>query len=57
MKNRRVVSLTPVKCLLIPRYWLLQHNRANIWPRVKNFLNSQYLSNKQLLDKYVENRM
>ncbi|XP_031783439.1 cyclic nucleotide-binding domain-containing protein 2 [Nasonia vitripennis] len=57
MKNRRVVSITPSRCLLIPRYWLTQHNRANIWERVKQFMNSVFPDNKQLLDKYVENKM
>ncbi|XP_014227685.2 uncharacterized protein LOC106652987 [Trichogramma pretiosum] len=56
MRNRRIIATTPVKCLLIPNFWLTQHNRANIWDRVKSFLNSKYPSNKELLQKYVENK-
>ncbi|XP_058788737.1 cGMP-dependent protein kinase-like [Phymastichus coffea] len=56
MKNRRIVSITGTKCLLIPRYWLTQHNRANIWERVKHFMNSKLLGDKELFRKYVENR-
>ena len=57
MNNRRIVAITPSRCLLVPRFWLTQHNRANIWERVKHFMNSKYPNNKQLLNKYVENRM
>ncbi|XP_011500873.1 PREDICTED: uncharacterized protein LOC105364592 [Ceratosolen solmsi marchali] len=57
MKNRHVVSLSPITCLMIPLYWLLKHNRANIWTRVKNFLNDKLPNNKQLLDIYIKNRM
>lgn len=54
MRNRRIVSVTAVRCLLIPRYWLLEHNRANIWARVKAFMTSKYPSRKKLFNKFVE---
>ncbi|XP_043469974.1 uncharacterized protein LOC122503478 [Leptopilina heterotoma] len=56
MRNRRIVSLTDVKCLLIPRYWLLKQNRANIWERVKLFLNSKYPNRDELLQKFASQR-
>ncbi|KAK0183117.1 hypothetical protein PV327_001187 [Microctonus hyperodae] len=56
MRNRRIVSLTPVRCLLVPRYWLLEHNRANIWERVKVFMNSKYPSREKLFNEFVTNR-
>lgn len=56
MRNRRIISLTPVRCLLVPRYWLLEHNRANIWERVKVFMNSKYPSREKLFNEFVTNR-
>ncbi|XP_029159086.1 uncharacterized protein LOC114931267 [Nylanderia fulva] len=56
MLNRRIVAITPVKCFLIPRYWLLEHNRANIWGRVKLFMDSKYPTKKQLFNEFLLNR-
>lgn len=56
MYNRRVVSISPTRCLLVPRYWLLKHNRANIWERVKLFMDSKYPTSGQLFKKFVNNR-
>ncbi|XP_012229235.2 uncharacterized protein [Linepithema humile] len=56
MLHRRIVAMTPVRCFLIPRYWLLEHNRANIWGRVKLFIDSKYPTKKQLFDAFLLNR-
>ncbi|EZA54365.1 hypothetical protein DMN91_002348 [Ooceraea biroi] len=56
MVDRRIVAITPVRCFLIPRYWLLEHNRANIWGRVRLFMDSKYPTKKQLFDEFVLNR-
>ena len=56
MLNRRIVSTTPVRCFLIPRYWLTEHNRANIWERVKLFIDSKYPTKEQLFKEFVRNR-
>ncbi|XP_011301105.1 uncharacterized protein [Fopius arisanus] len=56
MRNRRIVSMTPVRCLLVPRYWLFEHNRGNIWERVKLFMNMKYPSKDQLFNKFVTDR-
>lgn len=56
MYNRRIVSISPTRCLLVPRYWLLEHNRANIWERVKLFMDSKYPTTEQLFEKFVNNR-
>lgn len=56
MLHRRVVAITPVRCFLIPRYWLLEQNRANIWGRVKLFMDSKYPTKEQLFDEFVRNR-
>lgn len=56
MLHRRIVATTPVRCFLIPRYWLLEHNRANIWGRVKLFIDSKYPTKKQLFDEFLLNR-
>ncbi|XP_046814974.1 uncharacterized protein LOC124422499 isoform X1 [Vespa crabro] len=56
MYNRRIVSVTPVRCFLIPRYWLMEHNQANIWHRVKLFMDSKFLSREELFKEFVKNR-
>ncbi|KAL0113758.1 hypothetical protein PUN28_012702 [Cardiocondyla obscurior] len=56
MFRRRIVAITPVRCFLIPRYWLLEHNRANIWNRVKSFMNSKYPTTKQLFNEFLLSR-
>ncbi|XP_018340715.1 PREDICTED: uncharacterized protein LOC108747623 [Trachymyrmex septentrionalis] len=56
MLHRRVVAITPVQCFLIPRYWLLEHNRANIWGRVKLFMDLKYPTKKQLFNEFLLNR-
>ncbi|XP_077259067.1 uncharacterized protein LOC143895632 isoform X1 [Temnothorax americanus] len=56
MLHRRIVARTPVRCFLIPRYWLFEHNRANIWGRVKLFMDSKYPTKKQLFNEFLLNR-
>lgn len=56
MVNRRIVANTPVRCCLIPRYWLKIHNRANIWERVKQFMDSKFPTKEQLFQNFVTNR-
>ncbi|CAL1684261.1 unnamed protein product [Lasius platythorax] len=56
MLHRRIVAITPIRCFLIPRYWLLEHNRANIWGRVKLFMDSKYPTKKQLFNEFLLNR-
>ncbi|XP_044254399.1 uncharacterized protein LOC123004931 [Tribolium madens] len=36
--NRQIVSITQTECLLIPFYWLLERNEANIWNKIKQYL-------------------
>lgn len=56
MLHRRIVAITPVRCFLIPRYWLFEHNRANIWGRVKLFMDSKYPTKRQLFNEFLLNR-
>lgn len=37
LKNRQVVTITETECLLIPFYWLLERNYANIWNKIRQF--------------------
>ncbi|XP_041764987.1 uncharacterized protein LOC121589852, partial [Anopheles merus] len=50
MVDRAVYARTPVQCLLIPRYWLLEkpQNRGNIWNRVRCFLEQRQPSRDRL---------
>ncbi|CAK9796531.1 Cyclic nucleotide-binding domain-containing protein 2 [Anthophora plagiata] len=56
MVNRRIVAVTPVRCFLVPRYFLSVHNRANIWERVKLFMDSKFPTKEQLFKEFVNNR-
>ncbi|KAK9304618.1 hypothetical protein QLX08_004049 [Tetragonisca angustula] len=56
MINRRIVATSSVKCFLVPRYWLRIHNRANIWERVKLFMDSKFPTKEQLFEKFLTNR-
>ncbi|KAI5646335.1 cyclic nucleotide-binding domain-containing protein [Phthorimaea operculella] len=38
MRDRRIVAITRVDCMVLPLVWLLQKNTANIWSRVKHYL-------------------
>ncbi|KAB0799839.1 hypothetical protein PPYR_07719 [Photinus pyralis] len=54
--NRRVVAVTNVECLLIPRYWLMQRNIGNIWNRVKQYLNSHIPSANEVHQEFLKGR-
>lgn len=41
MRDRRIVALTPVDCMLLPKIWLLQRNTANIWTRIQHYLDKK----------------
>ncbi|XP_015177482.1 PREDICTED: uncharacterized protein LOC107066930 [Polistes dominula] len=56
MLNRRIVSVTPVRCFLIPRYWLMERNQANIWHRVRLFMDSKFLNRKELFKEFIKSR-
>uniref|UniRef100_A0A182MZR1 Cyclic nucleotide-binding domain-containing protein n=1 Tax=Anopheles dirus TaxID=7168 RepID=A0A182MZR1_9DIPT len=50
MVDRAVYARTPVRCLLVPRYWLLEkpQNRGNIWNRIRIFLEQRQPSRDRL---------
>ncbi|XP_049875577.1 uncharacterized protein LOC126373462 [Pectinophora gossypiella] len=56
MRDRRIVALTPVNCMLLPKMWLLQRNTANIWSRIQHYLEKKIPTKKQLFDEFVNQR-
>lgn len=56
LQNRRVIAKTNVKCLLIPSYWLIQHNRGNVWSRVSHFVKWRIPNKNHVFKEYVNNR-
>ncbi|XP_014355549.2 uncharacterized protein LOC106708529 [Papilio machaon] len=56
MRDRRIIALTPVDCMLLPSIWLLQKNTANIWFRIKHYLDKKIPSKKQLFKEFVSTR-
>ncbi|XP_026748244.1 uncharacterized protein LOC113509140 isoform X2 [Galleria mellonella] len=56
MRDRRIVALTPVDCMLLPKIWLLQRNTANIWSRIQHYLEKKIPTKKQLFKEFVSQR-
>ncbi|XP_069355156.1 uncharacterized protein [Maniola hyperantus] len=56
MRDRRIVALTPVSCMLLPKIWLLQRNTANIWSRIQHYLENKIPNKKQLFKEFVSAR-
>ncbi|KAJ2951790.1 hypothetical protein O0L34_g13955 [Tuta absoluta] len=56
MRDRRIVATTRVDCMVLPLVWLLQKNTANIWSRVRHYLEKKIPTKKQLFQHFVENR-
>ncbi|XP_053600462.1 uncharacterized protein LOC128669576 isoform X2 [Plodia interpunctella] len=56
MRDRRIVALTPVDCMLMPKIWLLQRNTANIWTRIQHYLEKKVPTKKQLFKDFVAQR-
>ncbi|XP_045526961.1 cAMP-dependent protein kinase regulatory subunit-like isoform X2 [Pieris brassicae] len=56
MRDRRIVALTPVACMLLPKIWLLQRNTANIWTRIEHYLEKKIPTKKQLFKEFTSQR-
>ncbi|XP_052738152.1 uncharacterized protein LOC112056669 [Bicyclus anynana] len=56
LRDRRIVALTPVSCMLLPKIWLLQRNTANIWTRIQHYLEKKIPKKKQLFKQFVSAR-
>ncbi|KAI4471222.1 hypothetical protein MML48_1g07607 [Holotrichia oblita] len=57
MRRRRVVAMSDyVECLLIPRYWLFQHNRGNLWTRIQQYLDSHIPSTEKVFQEFLNQR-
>lgn len=55
MVDRVVFARSRVRCLLIPRYWLLekQQNRGNVWHRIRIFLEQRQPSRDRLFRHFL----
>lgn len=51
--NRRIIAVNEVKCLLIPRFWLLAHNETNLWSIIPQFLKHRIPTTKDAFKRYV----
>lgn len=56
MKNRRIIATGDVHCLLLPQHWLWQWNPANIWSRIKHFLDRKIPSTEQVFAEFELNQ-
>lgn len=56
LAQRTIVAETDVRVLRIPLYLLRQHNVANIWSRIRQFLESRMSTDEELFKKFLEAR-
>ncbi|KAG8256933.1 hypothetical protein J6590_059165 [Homalodisca vitripennis] len=56
LAERTILADTDVTVLRIPLYLLRQHNIANIWHRIRQFLESRLSSEQELFQRYLESR-
>ncbi|XP_072394898.1 uncharacterized protein [Diabrotica undecimpunctata] len=52
-ERRRIISLTHVNCLLIPRYWLFKNNADNTWSMVLGFINRHIPNTRKAFKWFV----
>lgn len=53
LNNRLVVSVQNSRVLIIPMYWLISVNRANIWERIQIFMANKIPTTKQAFDIHI----
>ncbi|XP_069678762.1 uncharacterized protein [Periplaneta americana] len=56
LKDRSVIAVTEVECLLCSRHWLMKHSKANIWQRIVNFLNAHLPSKEDIFTEFLVQR-
>uniref|UniRef100_A0A1B6KXH8 Cyclic nucleotide-binding domain-containing protein n=1 Tax=Graphocephala atropunctata TaxID=36148 RepID=A0A1B6KXH8_9HEMI len=56
LEERTIVADCDVTLLRIPLYLLRQHNTANIWSRIRQFLESRLSSEQELFQRFLESR-
>lgn len=58
MEHRIIVAETKVQCLLLPRYWLFEHNQnpANMWHRQRIQLEINIPSREKLFKFFMDSR-
>lgn len=54
--HRNVIAKTKVQCLLIPRFWLVQKQKDNVWNYIKHFLDSHIPTTKQIFDDFLKQK-
>ncbi|CAG9835535.1 unnamed protein product [Diabrotica balteata] len=52
-ERRRIVAMTPVTCLLLPRYWILRNNKDEVWTRVTQFLDMHIPNTQEIFRRFV----
>lgn len=53
MKRRRIVAISEVECMLIPKYWIWQRNKGNIWTRIQQFLDSRIPTTEAVFAEFL----
>ncbi|GFG31174.1 hypothetical protein Cfor_09645, partial [Coptotermes formosanus] len=56
LEDRSIITTTGVECLLCPYHLLLQNSTANIWEKIKRFLDIYLPSKEQLFKEFLKQR-
>ncbi|XP_069697672.1 cAMP-dependent protein kinase type I-beta regulatory subunit-like [Periplaneta americana] len=56
MEDRAIIALTHTECLMCPRQWLMAHNKANIWTRIKCCLDREIPKREDVYRTILEHR-
>jgi hypothetical protein len=56
LEDRSIITITEVECLLCPYHLLLQNSKANIWEKIKRFLDIYLPTKEQLFKKFLKQR-
>jgi len=56
LEDRSIITTTEVECLLCPYHLILQNSKANIWEKIKCFLEIYLPTKEQLFKEFLKKR-
>jgi hypothetical protein len=57
LKDRSIIATTSgVECLLCPYHWLVKNSEANVWQKIKHFLETYLPTKEQLFKEFLNQR-
>ncbi|XP_017787259.1 PREDICTED: uncharacterized protein LOC108569971 [Nicrophorus vespilloides] len=56
MLRRRIVAMTNVECMIIPKYWFQLRSRAHIWVQIAHYLYTHIPTTKDVYLAFLRQR-